>query len=378
MANPPHFYQLGIMSNPEKSSPLTWLGGAAKRGTRKTYRWRLIVQAGFSLLIVLLGVQFARFVGVAEERAPAVAEALRGGATVESMGPLLDLPTRPPGVEGFLPISGLMGALDWIHQGRLNDVHPSATVLFLLFIVIAFLLRKAFCSWICPVGFFSEALAQLGRKLFGRSFNPSRTLDIVLRSLKYLLLGFFAWAILMMSADALRAFIESPYNQVSDVKMYWFFARISKTAAIILVVLTVGSVLIEGLWCRYLCPYGALLGLFAWISPTRIVRNASSCTDCGLCDKACMARLPVSQKARIISAECTGCMDCVASCPQTNALATGSRKLRLSAPIMATAVVAIFLAGYIIARATGIWENDIGDLEYLGRILDAEHYAHPR
>jgi ferredoxin len=370
--------QFTPVMNLPTTNPLEWLSGAAKRGTRRSYRWRLLVQGGFALLIVYLGAQFARFVSVAESRAPALAEAMRSGVSGESLAPMLDLPVRPPGVEGFLPISGLMGALDWIHQGRLNDVHPAATVLFLLFVIIALLLRKAFCSWICPIGFLSEALAQLGRRLFGRSFDPPSWLDIVLRGVKYLLLGFFVWAIFAMSAAALRGFIESPYNQVSDVKMYWFFARMSATAAIVLVVLAAGSVLIEGLWCRYLCPYGALLGLFSWVSPTRVVRDPSSCTDCGLCDTACMARLPVSRKTRIVSAECTGCMDCVASCPQTNALAAGSRRLRLSAPVMAAAVVAIFLAGYIAARAAGIWENGIDDVEYMGRILEADSYDHPR
>ena len=355
-----------------------WLNGAAKRGGRRTYRWRLLVQGGFALLILFLGLQFARFVSLAEERAPIVAEAAWSGADREFLAPMLELPVRPPGVEGFLPISGFMGALDWIHQGRLNDVHPAATVLFLVFVAIAFLLRKAFCSWICPVGFLSEALAQLGRKIFGRSFDPPRWLDVGLRGLKYLLLGFFVLAILSMSATALRSFIESPYNQVSDVKMYWFFVRMSLISAIVLAVLAAGSVLIEGLWCRYLCPYGALLGLFSSISPTRVVRNPSSCTDCGICDTACMARLPVSQKPQIVSAECTGCMDCVASCPQTNALAAGPRGLKLSAPVMAAAVVAIFLAGYVAARTAGIWENGIDDAEYIGRVLEADTYDHPR
>ena len=51
--------------------------------------------------------------------------------------PDLPLPSRPPGVEGFLPISGLMGLLDWIYQGALNTIHPAATILFVLFLAMS-------------------------------------------------------------------------------------------------------------------------------------------------------------------------------------------------------------------------------------------------
>ena len=85
-------------------------------------------------------------------------------------------------------------------------------------------------------------------------------------------------------------------------------------------VLILGSVFVQGFWCRYLCPYGALLGFFSWASPTRVVRNADPCVDCGLCNQVCMARLPVSTATKVTIPECTGCLDCVAECPVTEAL----------------------------------------------------------
>ena len=75
----------------------TWLAGKVGRKGDKTFRVRILVQSGFALTCVLLGIQFGRFVSAA-----------RAGD--------LPLPHRPPGVEGFLPISGLMGLLDWIYQ----------------------------------------------------------------------------------------------------------------------------------------------------------------------------------------------------------------------------------------------------------------------
>lgn len=174
-------------------------------GRIRTPGWRLIVQAGFAILCIVMGWQFYHFVEAAKQTT--------SGA----------LPYRPPGVEGFLPISGLMGVVDWFHQGTLNVIHPAATVLFLLFLLLSILLRKSFCGWICPVGFLSEWLARLGQMWFGRNFRLPSWLDYPLRSLKYLLLGFFAWAIFFsMDAEELHQFIASPYNKVADVKMLEF------------------------------------------------------------------------------------------------------------------------------------------------------------
>ncbi len=341
-------------------SPAKWLSGTTGVRRFRVFRVRIAVQGAFALLCVFLGFRFARFL-----------DAARAGA--------LPLPERPPGVEGFLPISGIMGVVDWFHMGELNRIHPAATMLVVIFVAMSFLLRKAFCSWVCPVGFFSELLARLGQRLFRRNFRPWPWLDAVLRSLKYVLLAFFLQAIFRMTPGALRSFIESPYNRVSDVKMYLFFAEIGSTAAIVLLFLAVGSVFINGFWCRYLCPYGALLGAFSFLSPAKIRRDGEICIDCGLCDKVCMARLPVSKKMKIQSAECTGCLDCVAVCPVGGSLdmAAGGRKLP---PLFfAAAVVILFLAGYTASRAGGAWKNGIGDDEYVRRIteLDSPAYGHP-
>ncbi len=340
---------------------LHWLQGRTGRKWNRSFRLRIVVQSAFALTCVLLGLQFARFVGAA-----------KAGAEV--------LPARPPGVEGFLPIGGLLGAVDWVHQGHLNAVHPAATVLLLLFLAIALLARKSFCSWLCPVGFLSDSLARLGRFFFGRNFRIWRWLDVPLRGLKYLVLGFFVWAISTMSAEAVRAFIESPYYRLSDVRMGLFFAEMGAFAAGVMGLLVIGSILWRGFWCRYLCPYGALLGLVSWLSPMKVRRDPVSCIDCKLCDKACGARLPVSTKTAITSPECTGCLDCVAVCPVKDALGIGlPRRRLLPVAAYAGAILALFFAGYLGARAAGLWHNSIPDAEYAQRLRhdQVELYTHP-
>ena len=338
-----------------------WLERTVGRKGDRSYRLRLLVQAGFAFVCVLLGLQFARF-------------------TRAAVAGDLPLPTRPPGVEGFLPISGMMGLLDWLYQGTLNQIHPAATMLFVIIVVVALVARKSFCSWICPVGFLSETLARFGRKLFGRNFRLWKWLDIPLRGLKYFFLFFFVWAVATMSDAALRSFIESPYNRVADVKMGLFFVRLGSVGAGVLIVLFLLSILVNGAWCRYLCPYGGLLGLIALVSPFKVSRQADACIDCGLCDKVCMARLPVSQLDRVSSAECTGCLDCVATCPIDDALDVRAvRRWRVSLPAYALIVLALFVGGYSAARLAGLWESGLSDAEYSERIqnLDRPEYGHP-
>lgn len=338
-----------------------WLEATVGGKGDRTYRLRLLVQVGFALGCTLLGIQFARFT-----------RAAAAGA--------LPLPTRPPGVEAFLPISGMMGLADWIYQGTLNRIHPAATMLFVIIVGVALVARKSFCSWICPVGLLSESLARLGRRLFGRNFRPWKWLDIPLRGLKYLILVFFVYAVVTMSGAALQSFIQSPYNKVADVKMGLFLVNLGTVGATVLAVLAVLSVLIHGAWCRYLCPYGGLLGMVALLSPVKITRKAEACIDCGLCDKVCMARLPVSGLARVSSAECTGCLDCVASCPINDALEVrAARRWKISLPTFAMVVVLTFLTGYSAARLAGLWESGISDAEYSERIqnLNRPEYGHP-
>lgn len=114
--------------------------------------------------------------------------------------------------------------------------------------------------------------------------------------------------------------MRSPYGAIADVRMLNFFRDLGETAAIVLGLLVVASVLVQNFWCRYLCPYGALLGRTSVLSPLRIRRSVPACIDCAKCAKAGPSALPVDKLITIKSAECTGCMECVAVCPSEGAL----------------------------------------------------------
>lgn len=291
---------------------------------------------------------------------------------------------RPAGVEGWLPIAGLMNLRYWLATGRVPAAHPAAMFLLLSFLAIAFLFRKAFCSWLCPVGTLSEYLWRAGREIFRRNLLLPRWLDIPLRSLKYLLLGFFVWAVCNMSADAVEQFMRSPYGAIADVRMLNFFRYLGETAAIVLLVLVVASVLVQNVWCRYLCPYGALLGLASLLSPTRIRRSRSACIDCAKCAKVCPSALPVDKLVTIKSAECTGCLECVAVCPSEGALQMSLPQWtrlrndgRLPAWVAAVGIAILLLGIVGYAKSAGYWNGDVPDYVYRQLVPHAGEADHP-
>ncbi len=326
---------------------------------RRLSFWRQLVQWAFLGWCVFLGVQFALFVGYYQA----------GGHGTYFI--------RPPGVEAFLPIGALVSFKAWLTSGYFDPVHPAALVLFLTFLALALLTRKSFCSWICPVGTLEEGLWKLGRKLFGRNYRIWSWLDILLRFSKYALLLFFAKLILLdMPALALQGFLKAPYWAIADVKMLQFFTRLSSTSLLVIAGLAGLSVFYQNFWCRYLCPYGALLGLLSFFSPLKIRREQAGCTSCGACGRACPARIAVQQQAAVSSVECTGCLTCVESCPEPATLAIGFWRRPLPGWVFALVVLAVFSGGVGFGMLSGHWQTSLSHADYLRLIPMAARLGH--
>ena len=325
---------------------------------------RLASQVLFGGIAVLVGVQFVMWVHYFES----------GGATSKV--------TRPGGVEAWLPIAALMNLKAFVLTGNVPQIHPAGMFMLIAFLSISLLYRKAFCSWICPVGTISECLWQTGRSRLRFTLTPPRWLDIPLRAVKYILLALFLYVVITMPVPEIRAFLGSPYGLVADVKMLDFFRHMGRATAIFLAVLVATSLVVKNAWCRFLCPYGALTGLIALVSPARITRNADACIDCAKCAKACPAGLPVDRLLAVHSAECTACMSCVAVCPAVGALdlTIGLRRKRSVVPpwAMAAGILIVFCGIVAFAKWNGYWDTAIPDGVYFELVPRAAQYAHPR
>ncbi len=340
-----------------------------RAGKDRSQMIRHWVQGVFLLLNVWIGIEFVIWARFFETR----------GASAYIQ--------RPAGVDGWLPIAGLMNLKYFLLAHRMPSIHPAAMVLAAVFLLSSALVKKSFCSWLCPVGTASEALWKLGRKIFRRNFRLPHWLDLSLRTLKYILLALFMSIIVIMSAESLNGFMEAPFGIIADVKMLNFFREIGVVGVSVLVAFTVASVFVQNFWCRYLCPYGALMGIASLLSPVKIRRDADACIDCAKCAKACPSALAVDKLVQIRSVECTGCMECVAACPAENALqfALPPRQMegvthwraRTIEPWKVAAILAVIFFGLIgTARRTGHWQTYVSRDVYMQLVPHADEFSH--
>jgi NAD-dependent dihydropyrimidine dehydrogenase PreA subunit len=303
-------------------------------------RSRPLVRGAFAAFVLLLGARFYAYV-----------QGLLAGAEA--------LP-KPHGVEGFIPVAALVGLKHWVSTGDFDPVHPAGLVILLSVTALSFAFAKAFCGWLCPFGTACEGVQRLGRLAVKKPLRPPRWLDAGLRSLKYLLLAAFLYGTqVAMDAESASAFLHSPYNLVADAKMLAFLAAPGGIFLAIVGATALANLLGLSLWCRYLCPYGALLGLAGWAGPGHIRRDATRCIDCGRCSRSCPNGLPVAERAVTRSPECHFCGRCVEACPAEGALA--AQVFTLTVPSWAIGV--LFLGAFwgltVLARLTGHWQSAV-------------------
>ena len=300
-------------------------------------RIRIVVQGGFALLCLFAGYRFYQFYGWASGQSPIYV-------------------AKPATVEGFLPISALLGLKRFVMTGLWDEVHPAGLTIFIGALTLALFLRKAFCGWICPVGFVSNMTAKLG-KILGLQHELPPWLDYPILCVKYLLLAFFCYIILWkMDVQMIEAFLYSQYNLVVDARMLLFFLHPSALTLKVLGVLFLASLVVRNFWCRYLCPYGALLGIGALIGPLQVKRNSSLCINCKRCEQVCPAAIHITRNRAIRHPECIGCVECVEVCPRRGCLALEApTEKRIPIYAFPVAVVGIIGLFWTVAVLTGHW-----------------------
>lgn len=299
---------------------------------------RLLIQCGYLALSVLIGLRLYFF-----------SQAVQHGTAAS---------TRPAAIDAFLPISGLFGSVAWLKGGGINPLHPAAVVVFVTAITVSLFLRRAFCAWICPIGTLSEWLWKIGFRRLQHNWLPPRQLDLVLRSIKYLAMGFFLFTAFSWSLTMLQQFLGSDYHAVSDLKLLALFRSPSITTLAVISLLLLLSLPLRNPFCRYLCPYGALLGLVALCSPTAVHRDRKTCVSCGACNQVCPSRLDIMHAQRVSSPECIGCWRCISHCRVHTTLSMRAfARLAIPGILFALLVVLLFWGGTGLGKLSGHWQG---------------------
>ncbi|MBU4188087.1 MAG: 4Fe-4S binding protein [Propionicimonas sp.] len=227
--------------------------------------------------------------------------------------------TGTASVDALCPFGAVETLITWATTGTLiAKVHPSNLILGVAVLVAALLVGNAFCGWICPMGTVQDGLAWVAKKLHLPQWQPGPRTDRVLRWGRFVVLGLVMW----MSYVTGRLWFADydPYFTLFSLHWLnpWTEALIVSVA--ITTAILVASLFVERLWCRYLCPLGAVFAVLGRFSFLRIRRDAATCTDCNLCDRPCPVGITVSKADPVVNADCIGCLDCVTTCPVRGAL----------------------------------------------------------
>lgn len=215
-------------------------------------------------------------------------------------------------IERYCPFGGFETAWSLFTRQRFScSAGETNLALFAALVGLTFAARKAFCSWVCPVGAVSEGLARIAGRL---RWEPSPKLDRALRWLRVPMLAgvlFFTWKTGELIFRGFDPFYILFSIHGHDVKTWSY---------IVLAVVLGGSLIIPLAWCRYLCPLGAALWPLSRVGRLRLVRNEARCTGCRACDRRCLHGLTVSRSPEVNSGECTLCLECLHACPIPAAL----------------------------------------------------------
>jgi ferredoxin len=176
-------------------------------------------------------------------------------------------------------------------------------------LAMTLLLRRAFCGYMCPLGAISEWLHDLSRRLGLPKVQVAHRLDRALALLKYVVLAVILTATWRAGELVFRGF-DPCYALISR-----HGADITYWAYVIAGAIAVASLVMVIPFCRWLCPFAAVLNPLAKFGLTRVKRDEEICRACGLCSESCPAAIPVDRLEQVTSARCMSCMNCVDACP---------------------------------------------------------------
>jgi polyferredoxin/copper chaperone CopZ len=286
-----------------------------------------------------------------------------------------------PDFEAYCPFGGMQSLASYISVHSLACSMTTVQIALGIALLLAVVLfSKLFCSYICPIGTFTEWMGTLGRKA-KMHIALTGNIDRILRIFKYVLLYITFYFTVTASELFCRKFdpFYAGFTGFSGDVVLWY--------AIPALLLTIaGSFFIRQFWCKYLCPLGAITNIAVYALPAaaitllwvlltsvaglvipwpwllgavclvgyifeattlkffvfpslRITRHDELCTHCRICDKKCPMAIPISTVETVDHIDCHLCVDCVVKCPEKGALTINKRNNLKWLPAVATVIL---------------------------------------
>ncbi|MFQ6064596.1 MAG: 4Fe-4S binding protein, partial [Candidatus Bathyarchaeia archaeon] len=212
------------------------------------------------------------------------------------------------------------------------------------FLLVAVVLGRSLCGWICPFGFVQDLLAYIKGEHMQVSLRTHQTM----LNVKYFFLGATLFVSGTLAASlamgvgrsyesALGIFAPAPFNALSPsdtlfailpriILKAWYGVAVESLLAspllwtrfFIMGVFLVLAVYVPRSWCKYACPHGALLAILNHFSFLGLKREPVKCTKngCRRCVEVCPMKVRILELPweKFTDPECIYCLKCIDAC----------------------------------------------------------------